>query len=168
MTASDHSRASGDAAGAIKARRTAIQLVPDAASRTLALGTLLKDSGQHAEAIELLHEALRLNPRLGDAATGLQHSYSSLGMLDEGMAWCRKAIQMTNPDLVHGYNNVASTLIVKGGSLDESEKAIHQALRLEPSSTIAVLTLAELRQAQGRFVESLEVSAIFIFILQNY
>jgi serine/threonine-protein kinase len=132
------------------------KLTPDPAERSLRVGQAFNDVGRNAEALPHFTEALRLNPRLGSAARELGFTFGNLGQLDLGVAWTRKAIALPNSDLPMSYNNLAWTLLEKGESLDEIDQAIAKALSLQPLQDISVLTLAEVRRAQGRFADSLD------------
>jgi serine/threonine-protein kinase len=149
-------REQGKRAEALEVALKRAKFIPDAAGRSLREGQAFLDSDRYAEALPHFTEALRLNPRLGRAAHELGFCFVNLGQLDLGVTWSRRAIALPNPDLPESYNNLAWALLEKGESLDEIDQAIAKALSLQPLRDISVLTLAEVRRAQGRFADSLE------------
>jgi tetratricopeptide (TPR) repeat protein len=145
----------GRNAEALEAWLKRAEYLPDPAEKSMAVGDALAGAGRIAEAIPHFEKALQLDPNLGLAADRLAGNLTDLGQLDEAVKWARQGIKLPNWDLPDTYNNLAYTLVEKGASLEEAEEAIDRALKLQPNRSIAVLTLAEVRRAQGRFDESL-------------
>jgi serine/threonine-protein kinase len=153
----------GDALAIMGNREEAVQaylktatLVPDRAVQSFWKGRTLTNYGRSAEAIPCFKEALRRNPRLGTAASGMAAAFVKLGQLDQGVAWSRKVLQMPNVDRGGAWNDLAFHLLEKGEPVAEAERAIAEALRVCSAYDCFVLTQAEVRRAQGRFADSLD------------
>lgn len=69
-----------------------LQLRPDFAEGHMHMGCLLRDLGRHADAAGHLRQALKLSPKLHDAAVFLANILIFQGGLDEALALCNRVL----------------------------------------------------------------------------
>jgi len=81
-----------DASAAIEAYRVVLALQPDFARAHYLLGLVLRDGGQHAEALERLTFAVRACPTFVDARAALANLLRERGRGDEAMELCREGL----------------------------------------------------------------------------
>src|SRR5262249_36574886 len=141
---------------ALQAYRDAVRLDPNNPVFHTDLAMFLGNTGRPEEALPEFTRALELNRASADAHMGLSNCQNGLGLLDEAIVSARKAIDLGHPGLSRAYKNLAHHLLERGKPPQEARQAIDEALRLNSENDVAVLTLAEVLRAQGKFGESLE------------
>jgi predicted O-linked N-acetylglucosamine transferase (SPINDLY family) len=87
----------GDADPALAAYRDVLELQPDFARGRYLLGVLLRDRGEHAEALRQLELAVGAAPAFVDARAALVNLLRETGLGDEAAAVCREGLAV-----VHG------------------------------------------------------------------
>lgn len=70
---------------ALQAYRTALSLNPDLLDARIAMAMYFTENGQIEQAVRLLQETLRINPRHGPAYWWLGYAYRYAGLLDESL-----------------------------------------------------------------------------------
>jgi serine/threonine-protein kinase len=118
-------------------------------------GYYLWKLGDLAGSAEQSRKAIEVYPSDADAYANLTVSLHDQGLLDQALETSRQGARRAEPSVLV-FNDLAFDLTEKGESLDEADKAVRQALALDPESDVATLTQAEVFRAQGKFAESLE------------
>ncbi len=111
--------------------------------------------GQFKEAIGCYKKSVELYPT-AEAYTFLGWTYSYLGMLDEAIAQCKKAIEI-DPDFGNPYNDIGAYLIQKG-QLDEAIpwlKKSMDAKRYE-ARMFPYYNLGRICEAKGEVLKAME------------
>src|SRR5262245_33995567 len=110
--------------------------------------------GELDEAADLYKQSLAAYPT-AEAHTFLGWTYSFMGLTDEAIAECHRAIAV-DPDFGNPYNDIGAYLIEKGdhqGALSWLERA-GQAKRYEPRF-YPHFNLGRVYQAQGKYFDAL-------------
>lgn len=102
--------------------------------------------GRLNESVQLLAEALRVNPDHPDAHNNLGSALKGLGDLDGAIASYREAVRL-NPSFVDAHQNLGRAL-KEAGRLADAAVALRRALELNPRSATLCCRLADLLQAQ--------------------
>lgn len=113
------------------------------------LGDALVRAGRHAEAIEPLREAVRLNPDYALARHNLGVALAETGKSDEAEAQFRAALAL-NDGMAVAHRGLAGLLRVRG-ELAEAERHYRRAAGLGPPEAGLLNDLAVTLQAQGDF-----------------
>jgi len=116
-------------------------------------GTLAFQQGRHAEAIELLSQALPLNPRSGVCAMRLAVAQAAVGRLEEAEANLRLAVRR-QPDLPEAWDNLGFVFKARG-RLAEAIPCYERAVALKPDYVNGWYNLGLVRQYAGRLTDSL-------------
>ena len=116
----------------------------DAGSLTK-LGTALRRSGQHAEAVEVLKRASALAPQRAVTWHELGLAYRGLGKTAEAVKALGEALKR-DPEMPEAHNNL--------GILQLSEAPFREAIRIRPDYADAHGNLANLLASTGRFAEA--------------
>jgi tetratricopeptide (TPR) repeat protein len=85
--------------------------------------------GNYDDAIELYRKALELDPRCGDAFTGLAMCHQAKGDLDAAIEVTKRYVEVEPEDLL-GFTNL-SMFYQKKGMIKEAEAAGAEARRLD-------------------------------------
>ena len=137
--------------------RTAIEQNPGCWLAQNNLGNLLTSQGQwlasrgrtseatirYREAITQLRNAVKSNPRCGDAYVNLGIVLGCLGRMDEARASFQDALKI-NPDSTAPIYNLAMAL-VKQGQFEEAIQQYRRALKIDPNDLPTLNNLAWLR-----------------------
>jgi tetratricopeptide (TPR) repeat protein len=83
----------------------------------------------YAQAIDLYKQALEINPKYGDAYTGLAMCHQQLDDLDAAIAVTRRYVEVA-PDDILAFTNL-SMFYQKKGMISEAEAAGAEARRLD-------------------------------------
>lgn len=117
----------------------AIAQHPDNARLRLMLGIEQRDAGDHAAALELFRDAVRLDPSLGAAWAGAGFCLRKLGRLDELLAWCEGPWAGNAADRAFERGRA----LIRLGRVGEGQDALREAARGEFPRTQALRTLLE-------------------------
>jgi len=126
-------------------------------------------SGDHAGAITLYRESIALHPT-AEAHTFLGWAQSHLGLHEEAIEACRKAIEV-DPTFGNPYNDIGSYLIQLGRPeeaipwLEEAIRAPRYEPRHYPYCNLgrAYWALGQLRRAAEEFERALEIAPGYAF-----
>ena len=120
-----------DADAALAAYRDVLELQPHFARAHYLLGMLLRDGGQHGEALHQLDLAVGAAPALVDARAALVNLLRENGRGDEAMAVCREGLALT-PDAVALWRALGLLELSRHRGSD-ARIAFDHALRLQPA-----------------------------------
>lgn len=112
------------------------------------LGAVLKQRGNHVEALAAMRKSEKLTPNAADVHYSLGIILSEMGDLAEAEASYGRAIQI-KPDYAEAHNNLGSTL-KKMGRLDEAEACYRRALQINPADALAHNNLGVVLKDTGR------------------
>lgn len=93
-------------------------------------GFSLSHLGYHDEAINCLHEAIKIDPKLPDAYANLGIAYCENGQLDIAINEFREAIKV-DPDYSEAHHNLGIAYYKKG-QLDAAMAEFKEALKIDP------------------------------------
>lgn len=117
----------------------AIARHPKNARLRLMLGIERRDAGDHAAALDLFQEAVRLDPTLRVAWAGAGFCLRKLGRLDELLAWCEGAWAGDHA----GRAFERGRALIRLGRVGAGQDALQQAARGEYPRTQALRTMLE-------------------------
>ena len=130
----------GDTNGAKAAFEVAIQKNPKQADAHHYLGVVNEQTGQKAEAEKNYRKALELDAGLEESAINLSAILVETGKFDEAAGLMKKAIAK-NPKSPALQVNLGMALSGKG-DVEGANKAFEEAIKLEPSNGIHLVTYA--------------------------
>ncbi len=144
-------------------------LVPDQLNTQ---AVVLIDSGNYQEALDLLNQALEVNPDHFHALSNKGRALHGLGMPEEAIIWYDKALEL-RPYYIHALNSKGSALL----GLDKPEEAIvwyDKALEVDPkyvyalnNKGFALSTLEQYDEAIVWYDKALEVDPNYLTAQQN-
>lgn len=111
------------------------------------LGALMHQRGQHADALEQVEEAMRLNPGQSFYHNTRGRIYLALGKVDEAVVDLERAVEL-EPQNAEAHFNLAETLMLRG-RVAEAGAVYHRALTLRPIFAQAAAGFGNTRRAQG-------------------
>lgn len=117
----------------------AIARHPDNGRLRVMLGIEQRDAGDHAAALELFQQAVRLDPSLRAAWAGAGFCLRKLGRLDELLAWCEGAWAGD----AAGRAFERGRALIRLGRVGAGQEALREAARGEYPRTQALRTLLE-------------------------
>ena len=110
--------------------------------------------GRFAEAVELLHRALAIQPDYPEALSNLGNGLMELGDAAGAVEAHRRCLAL-RPDFPEGLTNLCSALR-RQGDLDGALTAYRRALELHPDSVAALVGLGVVLREQGDLAGSLD------------
>jgi tetratricopeptide (TPR) repeat protein len=137
---------------AIREVRRAVDLDPESARALVKLGSLLLQDGRCPEAEPVLLRALDLEPRPGTCVF-LGVCVSTLGRLDEGLAYHRQALDI-DADYDEAMYNIACRVRFEDSA--EAERHLRRAIEIDPVYALAWGELGHVLLVQGRDDEALD------------
>ncbi len=127
-----------------------------------ALGVLLMQKGQSADALAPLLKATAFSPDDADAHSSLGNALSDLGRFESAVASLRRALKI-NPNFAEAHCNLGATLQDLGRS-DEAEASYRRALQIRPDLPVAhynlgntLKTLKRLTEAEASYRKALQI-----------
>jgi len=120
----------------------------------LAQGEALLDRGRTDEALRLLQEAVRLDPRYAPARNKLGVCHVRRGEMEQAKREFLAAIGI-DPQFAPAYSNLGN-LHQEAGRLEEAVAAYLRALEIDPDYAIAHHNLGVVYRRMGRVSESVE------------
>ncbi len=128
--------------------RQALKERPQHAPSLSNLGTLLRQTGRHAEAIQALHQAVTLDPAHGAAWSNLCNALREVGQLGLAVQAGRKAMERMPSDAA-AHSNYGLALF-QADRFDEARAALERAVQLNPRHANAWNNLGNVHQRQCR------------------
>ena len=95
-------------------------------------GNQLLEQGKPAEAVQVLTEAMRLNPEDEDVHYNLGLALARLGKLEEAIREYREALRIF-PDYAEAHNNLGNVLM-RAGQTDEAITHLERSIKIMPTS----------------------------------
>lgn len=140
--------------GAEREARAALKQDPQSADANTILAVVENQRGRTAQAGAYYKRAAELAPQSGPELNNYGTWLCGNGQAAESLAWFDRAIAAPN------YGRSASALANAGscaqqaGQTARAERDLRRALQLDPKSTVALGTMAELAYAQGEYFEA--------------
>ena len=122
---------------------------------SLQTATRMHEAGRSAEAVPLLQEVLRANPRLVDGWEVLASANERLGRMDEALTALKKTVALSPPGRSNYVADVAA-LALRAGRLEEART--HAELARTFGERRADLVLARVALREGKLDEALRVA----------
>jgi tetratricopeptide (TPR) repeat protein len=113
------------------------------------LGVIAYQVGQNGIAVEIISNAIKINPTVAIYHSNLGNALKNLGRLDESVAACNNAIRI-KADYAEAHSNLGNALQALG-RLDDAVAAYNNAIRLKPDDAEAHSNLGSALQGLGRF-----------------
>lgn len=133
--------------------RQILQVDPRNADALHLLGELAYRAGQHDQAIDLMNQAISLNPNVFAFHCNLGVVYQAVGRLDEAANHLQRALHLT-PNSPEAYNNLGVVLKDQKRYTD-AEECFRRALTLRPDYADARGNLGLVFSEQDRFEEAM-------------
>ena len=147
---------------AIAEAEKAYQLAPGSSSVLYWYGTVLTNYGRPQEAVPILKEVLRLEPKpMNSRLRSLSAALRDSGHYEEAIEWIKKAIQR-EPDSIVSQLILTSTYAY-AGKVEEARAAAKEILRINPKFSIEqFMRGSPLREATARerFAKSLKTAGL--------
>jgi type IV pilus biogenesis/stability protein PilW len=117
-------------------------------------GTRLLAEGKPAEAVQVLTEAVQMNPADEDVHYDLGLALARLGKVDEAIQQYQEALRLL-PDYVEAHNNLGN-LLMRSGRVEQAIQHFEAALKTMPDYASAHNNLGTALQRTGRSNEAIE------------
>lgn len=147
----------GRRAAAEKGYRALLADRPEHSDALYFLGRLLAESGQAAEAVQLVEKSLRIAPDQPVRANNLGTIYQGLGDLDQAAHWFEAAVG-SDAGQVEARFNLATVRQVQGRT-KEAEAGYREVIERAPDFAAAYVNLGMLLRLLGRLDEAAEIAA---------
>jgi tetratricopeptide (TPR) repeat protein len=118
------------------------------------LGMAFNMQGDKAKAIDILRQAIKLNPQSIEAHHNLGLVLFQNGRIDEAIIEYQKAIAIDNDGLLF-HNNLGNAFIKKG-KIEEAINEFREVLRINPKHAGAHNNIAMLLMSQGKNMEAIK------------
>ncbi len=129
-------------------RTTAAIPVPPAAPSPLEAAATDFGKGRYAEAAETLSQLLATDPLNAAAMALLARTCANQGRLQEARGWCERLVAADR--MSPGAYLLLATVLLEKGDKDEAERALRQALYLDPRFVYAHFTMGNLARSLGK------------------
>ena len=155
---------------AVAEYQTALRINPDNAGALCSLGNVLSSLGRLDEAAQNYESAIRLNPNLFEPHYNLGNLRLEQKRHTDAIEHYQRAVHL-NPGHIAIYHNWAAVLREQGriaeqchvlalaaktqDKLEEAERLALEALQLRPGFSAAMITLYQVRMAQGEIVSAI-------------
>jgi predicted O-linked N-acetylglucosamine transferase (SPINDLY family) len=133
--------------------RQILQVEPNHAAASQALGLLAHQTGKYEAAAELIRRAIDLSPSDANWHFNLGVVLTSQGRLTEAIGSYRRALAL-NPNHSQAHNNLGIAL-QNQGALQEASECFRLSLRCNPSNANASFNLGNLLADQGQLAEAI-------------
>ncbi len=138
----------GEPVGALPLLHTSLEVNPNNVESLLALGIILSDEGNTAEAEARFREILDIEPDHANAHRGLADMLRRRRKLEEAVDHYRQALK-TDPRLPEAHVSLGM-IFLETGNLDEAREHFAEAVRLRPSDAGANYYCGHVLYRQGR------------------
>ncbi len=115
---------------------------------------LLREAGRHADAFEVIDQALQANPDNADLLYDHAMAAERIDRIDQTERSLRRLIEL-RPDNAHAYNALGYTFADRNLRLDEAKALIDKALQLAPDDPHIIDSLGWVLYRLGRLDEAL-------------
>jgi predicted O-linked N-acetylglucosamine transferase (SPINDLY family) len=132
--------------------RQVLQARPDHPDALYRLGVIAYHAGRHAEAVELMGNAIATGAAVPEFHSDIGEAYRALGDLARAEVHIRRALAL-KPAYANAHNNLGNVLQAQG-RLDEAVACYRQVLALNPASAGAHNNLGNVLKAQGKLNEA--------------
>jgi tetratricopeptide (TPR) repeat protein len=116
------------------------------------LGSALNNAGRREEALKLLYQAVKLNPRYPEGHYDLGTALMQLGRLEEAIPHFEAALRH-NPKFASAHNNLGTTLL-RQGKVAEAAEHFHAAVTLNPEDPEAFYNLGTVLMTESKVDEA--------------
>jgi predicted O-linked N-acetylglucosamine transferase (SPINDLY family) len=159
-------RQSGDSAAALTLLERATRASVAPAALWYNFGNLLQELNRHEDAERAFRRALKLDPRLFQAATHLARLLAQLERRDEAMALHRQALEIEprNAVSLRGLGQLS----YQRGDIDEAERLYRAALEITPDHPETLNALGVVLKDRGAFDEALSLWRRAIELAPDY
>ena len=141
----------------LAAYKKAVAIDPNHIDARYRLATIYFNRGNYPEAEPELLKVIELQPQHDRAHFFLAYIYKSQGKDDAAIAEYKKTLAMNpDPQLTATTLNNLADIYLKKGLLAEAKSTIEEAVRKDPNLGVAYVTLAEIYEKQGRYLEALD------------
>jgi chemotaxis protein methyltransferase CheR len=106
------------------------------------------NTGAYQECIQILESIMAHENHNAANMILMARSYANLKQYETAKSWCEKAINQNRLD--PGYYHLMASILQEQGNIEETIKALNQALYLEPSFIMAYVSIGMIRRKQGR------------------
>lgn len=138
----------------------------DCYERALSLYTKEADDATASEAVDLLREALQLDPKLEDAYEALGVILHKRGQIDEAIALMKTLVEL-NADSVMAHTNLSVFYVEKGLKEEaEEEKAISLGIRMREAALQATQSKKDEEEKKRRIEEATQRLDMFKQVLE--
>ena len=114
----------------------------------------LLDAGQNQDGVEILREAVRLNPNMAQIHGNLGRGLCELGQYDEARRYCEEAVQREPTGA--RYRQQLGLLAVAQQRWEEAERELRGASRLAPSDDVIQTNLGQCLADQRKYPEAID------------
>lgn len=133
--------------------REALAKDPRSLAALRGLGSLLVQSGQAPQGVELLETARSLDPNDAPSLHGLARAYRQLGRAPDAIAALEAAVK-ADPNLTEAWDSLGNMLLETSGGRDRAEQALREAIRRQPDFASAHGNLANALMAKQAYEEA--------------
>ena len=116
-------------------------------SNLFQLGLMLRDQGELDQAISVLRDAHRSDPRHADTLNALAEILAERGELDAAASAVSAALALRNDDPI--ALDILGSILYRKGQLDEAQEACRRAIAIQPGMSSAHLTLGNILRELG-------------------
>ena len=131
-----------------------LQDSPDHADALHLLGEIANQRRQFALAIDLITQAININPSASGYYGTLGRTFKSQGRLDEAVACYQQALGLNSEDA--SIHNSLGNALLDQGRLADATSSYQYALALQPNLADAHSNLGHVLQIQGKLIEAIE------------
>lgn len=130
-----------------------LALAPDCAEANRLMGVASQMRGDHARAVEFLHDALAVNPDDATTHMNLGSALYETGATEDALASLRRACELA-PGMAAGWYNLGKALKLQFQYAAACE-ALRRALKLDPTHVLSRLCLADAQTGLGDIAEAI-------------
>ncbi len=118
------------------------------------LGLVAHQVGRSDAAIELIEDAIRLQPGMAAYHLNLGEALRTVGRAEDAVAQCRRVLKLA-PDYMDGHHNLGLSLW-QSGKAEEAVGSLRRAIALRPDYANAHNSLGAVLRSLGRFDEAIQ------------
>jgi predicted O-linked N-acetylglucosamine transferase (SPINDLY family) len=146
--------------------RQVLQANPADANALHLLGVLAYQGGYYQEAVDLMVQALAVEPEAGEFYCNLGGAYLALNQLQQARTCYQQALRL-RPEFPESHNNLGNVL-AREGKLPEAVACYREALRLRANFPEALNNLGNALARQGQYDEAITAYRQALAVRPNY